>query len=367
MPRTKEDLQKVNSGRVLYYDYLRVLATLGVIFIHISMLRMYNMDVASTDWTVNCVYDALSRWSVPMFVMISGALFLSKDVSVNMIYKKYLPRIIVALIFWRFIYFLLKTGDPVQQFLSLFGDGAVSRFLDMIAGYRLFWFLPMLAGLYICLPILKGITKNNTLCKYYLLLSFVVFLLLPKVNDMVYRFGKVYIDSPGNLLFSKAEQSNLLLFLSFTFYFIIGYIISKTEFTKPVRIVIYTFGIAGALFTVLGTYYLSLDAGHTVTTFFNFNRVSVMTSAVAVFELFKNIGFKQNFLSRFVSKLADYSFGVYLVHILIYEQYVMRFDIPNGNGQSLFLTPIISISLLFYSFVVSALLNRIPVIKKYIV
>lgn len=83
--------------------------------------------------------------------------------------------------------------------------------------------------------------------------------------------------------------------MSFTFYFICGYIISHTEFTKPVRIVIYAFGIAGAVFTVLGTYYLSLDAGHTVTTFFNFNRVSVMTSAVAVFELFKILALSRIF------------------------------------------------------------------------
>ena len=45
--------------------------------------------------------------------MISGALFLSRDISARKMYSKYILRIVLAFVFWSFIYAVI-TGDGIE-------------------------------------------------------------------------------------------------------------------------------------------------------------------------------------------------------------------------------------------------------------
>ena len=60
-------------------DILRILACVMVVGIHTTMEGWYNISPRSYNWIVLNFYDTLVRPAVPLFFMISGALFLSKD------------------------------------------------------------------------------------------------------------------------------------------------------------------------------------------------------------------------------------------------------------------------------------------------
>ena len=65
---------------VAYLDYLRLVAILGVIIIYVATsLNFYRQDYASLNWQILNFWDGLSRFCVPVFIMISGAIFLNPD------------------------------------------------------------------------------------------------------------------------------------------------------------------------------------------------------------------------------------------------------------------------------------------------
>jgi len=66
---------ELKNGRVIKYDVLRIVAAFAVVFLHCSSQRFYD-TFPSTEWEVRNIYDSFVRWCVPIFVMVSGALFL---------------------------------------------------------------------------------------------------------------------------------------------------------------------------------------------------------------------------------------------------------------------------------------------------
>ena len=69
--------------RVIYFDILRIVAIFFVVFVHLAAQHWADVDVSSRAWFAFNLYCTTGKWSVPIFVMISGALFLGRDVSIS--------------------------------------------------------------------------------------------------------------------------------------------------------------------------------------------------------------------------------------------------------------------------------------------
>ena len=74
------DNSNAEKSRVFYYDYLRIVAIFAVVIIHVSSQNWYVTDVNTIAWSAFNFYDSIARWGVPIFLMISGALILKKDI-----------------------------------------------------------------------------------------------------------------------------------------------------------------------------------------------------------------------------------------------------------------------------------------------
>lgn len=85
-------------------------ATFSVIILLIASSNWSLIDVNGFDWFVFNSIDRIVRWGVPVFVMISGALFLDMDIPIRKIYSKYVFRMIVSFIVWSIIYTLFMGG-----------------------------------------------------------------------------------------------------------------------------------------------------------------------------------------------------------------------------------------------------------------
>ena len=53
--------------------------TFAVMILHVAASKWGETDVDSVEWCAMNFYDSIVRWVVPVFVMISGALFLKND------------------------------------------------------------------------------------------------------------------------------------------------------------------------------------------------------------------------------------------------------------------------------------------------
>lgn len=98
-------------NRMVYLDTLRVAAACAVMVLHISAQNWYSVDVNGYDWAIFNFYDSIVRWAVPVFVMISGALFLNREIKICDLYRKYSARLVVAYFSWSTIYAIIGGGE----------------------------------------------------------------------------------------------------------------------------------------------------------------------------------------------------------------------------------------------------------------
>lgn len=100
-----------NKSRTLYLDYLRVIALLGTILLHTSVIDWQKYPVTSFNWQTFNFFDSCVRFCVPIFVMISGALFLDPDREIDnkRLFTHNILRIVTSFAFWTTLYAVFST------------------------------------------------------------------------------------------------------------------------------------------------------------------------------------------------------------------------------------------------------------------
>jgi surface polysaccharide O-acyltransferase-like enzyme len=135
---------------------LRVLAILGVVMIHVSGLTSSKEQLRGTTvWWVAEVLNQASRFCVPLFVMVSGALVLrpgSKEPAAAFLRKR-LDRLVPALVVWHVVYIVFTA--TVLGWSSSPND-VLTR---VLAGrtYTALYFFWLVLGLYLLTPALRKV------------------------------------------------------------------------------------------------------------------------------------------------------------------------------------------------------------------
>ena len=76
------------ADRQWHLDLLRIAAAFFVIVQHVSAQSRNMGAIGSYTWQIFNIYNNSAKWAVPIFVMISGALVLSKKQAVQKIDRK---------------------------------------------------------------------------------------------------------------------------------------------------------------------------------------------------------------------------------------------------------------------------------------
>ncbi|WP_315105865.1 acyltransferase [uncultured Microbacterium sp.] len=165
-PETDDGLDRTpreGSGRVWSLDALRIVSVLGVVAIHVFAGMVANPEVRGTPgWWGAVIADIGFVWVVPVFVMISGVFVLSPRQHVKgpaAFYRKRLPRLLMALVFWSLLYFLL-IRTLFSQFQPTRAD--VARFILDGQPYTHLYFLWLIVGLYVVAPVLAAFLSGGS-------------------------------------------------------------------------------------------------------------------------------------------------------------------------------------------------------------
>lgn len=98
--------------RINYINSLRLLATLSVIWLHTSagLLDIREIACDNVKFWLSC-HKYCMQFGVPVFVMISGALFLNpaKEIGFPLMLRKYVKRIGLALLIFGLPMCLVET------------------------------------------------------------------------------------------------------------------------------------------------------------------------------------------------------------------------------------------------------------------
>ncbi|MCR5670849.1 MAG: acyltransferase family protein [Butyrivibrio sp.] len=350
-------MEKIDSSkRTAYFDYLRVIATFAVMVLHISAHNWGKVDVTGHEWGVLNFADSITRWAVPVFVMISGALFLEREITVKKLYSKYILRMACAFAFWSFVY-------------ALYYHKSLFDFLKrIIKGNYHMWFVLMIIGIYMCIPFIKPIAESMEKTRYFLALSFAFAFFIPWIITILTDFGSDRLKSLALVLNDTVDRMNMYFVLGYAGYFILGYYLNKVSLSKKTLILICVLGgVTGFTFTICASLAASVKTGAPCSNYYEYLSVNVLLEAMAVFLLFKHLRYGHEKLNAIISKMGRLSFGAYLVHPLILDILDKYFGL-----NSLAFTPelsIICVALIAFvvSFAISCILSLIPVANRYIV
>lgn len=349
----------MENKRILYFDILRTAAAIAVITIHVTAQNWYSAKVGSFEWITFDVFNSLVRWAVPAFVMISGALFLGKERGIKYICKNHVLRMITAFAFWSAAYVLVETAYGKAY---TFNDGIT----EFVKGHYHLWYLFVAAGLYLIVPFVREITKSERLTKYFLLFSFIFSIILPTLSAIFACTNEFWQKQVNNLI----SRTDLNLLKGYVFYFVLGFYLKNKEFSKKQRGVIYFLGLLGAGCTIAFSILTSFKDSKPNNLFLENYMLNNCLESAAVFVLFKYNAGKRNISQcreKFILALSKYSFGVYLCHVMILDFMKKKLEFTTLSLNPLISVPLIVLIVAVTSTLVSALLNHIPGVKKYIV
>ena len=138
----------MKNKREYSFDILRVLAMIMVITIHVSNVYSRSFGIISNkSFIISLIFNTISRISVPIFLMISGALLLDREFNINK-YLKRLLKFIILIIVWDIIYLIWE-----YYYLGITYN---NLYRLLFTPYRAhLWFLYTILLLYAVQPLLR--------------------------------------------------------------------------------------------------------------------------------------------------------------------------------------------------------------------
>lgn len=353
----------IKTNRIIYYDFLKILATFAVVLLHAAALKWGNVEETSYEWKIMNFYDAIVRWAVPIFVMVSGALFLEPNHQVNIkkLYIKNIFHIITVFLFWSIFYAIISWTNGMQLKYAI---------LSVVKGYYHQWFLFMIAGLYMLVPLLKKITETRKMTEYFLCIALVFTFIIPRILDLLTILELPHTVELTSALQAALSNMNFHFTLGFVAYFVLGHYLAKYEISKKLEFCIYILGILGFIATIVLTAWHSFREGRQNTTFYGEFTINVMLEAISVFTFAKCRISKLRLTEKataVIHKMAQYGLGIYLVHVVILETLETDFQFHPLIANPIYMVPLVAIVVWSISLLISLILNHIPIIKKYIV
>lgn len=304
----------MTKKRVVYLEFLRMISIFAVIIIHVSAIYLRNYEIGTCTWNIANVYNSITRFCIPLFFMISGAVFLEikGSISIKEMLNKYVKHMLFVLVIWGIFYYFFDLWvnghtSSIKSFLLLFFN-----LLSGNTGYHL-WFIYELIVIYCIIPVLQNIVKilERREIEYLIFLFFVFESSIGLLNELCQTIP--LLDSLVNINFS------LPLFSKYIFCLIIGYYLSHFDVSKKITRLIYFLSIIFIFVMPIGNYLLSVFLNSTINVISMDTGIFSMTIAVGLFLLCKQ---KENSLmeikgSKYIIAIGRNVFGIYLIHVFV--------------------------------------------------
>ena len=326
----------MNSKREYSFDILRVISMCMVIIIHVSNVysRSYGF-ISNKSFLFSLIFNTISRISVPIFLMISGALLLERDFNK----KKYLNRIkkfIILTIIWDIIYLVWE-----YYYLGITYNNFYKLLLEPFRAHL--WYLYTILIIYIIQPLLKIILeKSNKKIKIVLLILWLLFSTISIKISFIANYFTIFCYIGyfiiGNYLYKYIKKNEL------------------KKYTLPLSIlIVISYGIS-----ILLNYMFSRRYNMFYNLFFAYRTPFIIIATFSFFTIIVSNNNKK--ISNFIISLSDLSFGVYLIHGIFLDITVKSFIY--GSINSLIGIPLFFIIILISSLVSVFILKKIKYIKK---
>ena len=383
--------------RTVWLDYLRVTACFLVMVVHSTEPFYLGGDgalvLSATDAFWVSVFEGLSRCCVPIFVMASAYLQFPLHHSTGEFFRRRAVRVGVPMLLWTVVY-ALAWGDPVQNFKGLLLN------FNYAAGHL--WFVYMLLGLYLLMPLLSPWAEKVSRRELELYIGiWLLTTLIPFVREAAGGQPPLIQAAdglPAQALFPLWGEASwnpfgLFYYVSgFVGYMFVGLYIKRfVPNNRLTGTLGWSFFFVGFVFIVLGfitrisasgPFPVSgpVDIAVSWEAAIMFCGLPVALTAIGLTLAFRRIGAssaapaERPFYRHFILPLAKAGYGMYLMHMLVLALVSAWLRSVWGIGADgvtgVWTTPVEILLTALLSFVLvglaAVLLQRIPRIGKYI-
>ncbi len=322
-------------------DFVRIVAFLLLMCCHaadpFNAAATYGGGIPNPDFARwGAIWGSLVRPCVPLFVMLSGALLLprgetSEIMDMKRFYSRRIPRVLWPFLIWSAVYYitpwiigLLGYGqegvllffpyatDEPQTFSAALGRICrIPYTFNFIAGHM--WYIYMLVGLYLYLPIFSAWVRTATRRqKEFFLAMWLLASCLPYLGEFVsrYNYGTCEWNAFGLFYY----------FAGFNGYLLLGHYICT--YVRPRRSLWRTLAlaavfIAGYAVTFFGFRYTQSIEGHTpeqTELFWTYCTPNVIAMSACLMLLLRPVKVSGRRVCALLKNFTFCGFGIYMVH-----------------------------------------------------
>ncbi|MCD8235695.1 MAG: acyltransferase [Prevotellaceae bacterium] len=349
---------KTENNRIVFLDYLRVIACFMVVMVHTCEFY-YCTDygaIPSNDtarlWL--SIIDGASRQAVPLFVMASSFLLVPLTTDSTTFFKRRFSRILVPFLVWSLLYAIMpvltgETSEPLWKRI-------VSILYTVNDNTGHLWFIYMLIGIYLVMPVispwLNQVSKRGE----------EVFLAIWFLNTFT-----GYLQPLTNFVWGEVFWNNIHALYYYSGY--IGYVVLahyirthvnwslKKTLAIAVPLILVGYAITGGLFyshSLESTDYRYVEQSWYFCTF----NVAMMTAGT--FLLMRHVSYSAKGIYNPVKTVSKLSYGIYLMHIFILNL-MQQWLAPHFSTLPAIL--IVGIAAFLCCILVSRLLSLLPASK----
>ena len=274
--------------------------------------------ITGARWYLDYVFiQVCVRWAVPCFIMISGFLLLDdkKEIGFQKL-KKYIIKMISVLLTFGLAYCFMEAAanEGLENILYV----AAVSVKNLIEGrsWTHMWYIYMMLGLYLMLPLFRAFTKSadEKTYRFVLIILFLLTIVRPTING----------------LFKTAIEIFVPINTAYPFYFLMGYYIRKYGIKRNYALLCLAVGTLGLTISSI------LEAGNQPENLF------AALYSTAIFSLSADSRFLEKCSENIlISQVSKYSFGIYLIHpfflnVLNKVMHVFPDILPIGIGEAAF-------------------------------
>ena len=347
------------NSRIDAIDVIRTIAIIMVVLNHVTARFFKVAPFDSFTWFTSVVYYCFHN-GTSLFFMVTGMVFLKPGHSVpitGFLRSRFL-RVLLPSIFW-VIFFTFYRAWYLSDVSS-----AKEMLINALNGpvYYHLWYVYALIPLYLVLPIINKLMQysNQEIIEYILLLWFIGFSIVPAFQSIIPSLELNWLITIfGNFL-------GFMVAGSYFYWF-------KSNFQRNKIFIVYSI----MFFLVIGSLYLVRFVNGKPDAFFaSRNSPFMVVMSLCIFLIATQINYAKVFekfkwIQKLVHWVADSSFSIYILHVIIIELVPKYSELWLGyriDGK-LFGHPLIGIPL-FTFFAVSVLtgfsqlFRKIPIIRN---
>ena len=357
---SKRAEKSVSKPRNVPVDAAKTVAIIGTLMIHASAAGGFAGAVGSFGWTSALFWNCLIRCAVPLFLLCSGALMLDpgKPVTVSSVWKHYIPRMLIALLFWAGAYsgldlILVKLRTGVLERTAI--QEALKDLLLFHHKNHLYY-LHLILLVYAVLPVTRFfVAKAERALLYY---GLGVWFVLSSVYPTLRAFP------PFSSLWGIPAQYVINLTWGAVGLGVLGHVITlEAPKRRPGEFALLY--LLGTALTFGGTLLQSLQTGALAEVFLQGNAPGVYLQAAGIYGFFVSALHRRG-ACPVLETVSRASFCIYLVH-LFFLDFLTGHGFAAGIYPPIWAVPVLVAVMFAAGFAVWLVLRRIPVVNRYLI